>query len=201
MAKAWRSAPLALLVVLAACELPDGETAATTAAATPPAPRLSVQDAVSRLPAEAATFRRGQTLPARPPAVGHEVTYATVATRQRAAAVVKLAPVGTDLPDGPASPAATAAFQAELNDAVQGHDRARNLRETRRFPLAVAGRTALTCATLEGSFGRQPVEGLVCAGAVGGNLVRLRVTMPKVASHLADAPAFASAIVAALQAR
>jgi hypothetical protein len=199
--KAWCGAALALLLALAACVPPDGETVATTAAVAPPAPRLSVQVAAQRLPAEAAAFRRGQTLPARPPATGQEVTYATPAARQRAAAVVKLAPVGADLPDGPASPAATAAFQAELNDAVQGRDRARNLHETRRFPLQVAGSTALTCAALEGSFGRQPVEGLVCAGAVGGNLVRLRVTMPKVASHLADAPAFASAIVAALQAR
>ncbi len=203
---AWRRArpalALAVLLPLAGCVPPEGDgTLASGAAAVPPAPRLSVQDAASRLPDEAAGFRRGQTLPARAPATGQEVTYATPAARQRAAAVVKLAPVGPDLPDGAASPAASAAFQAELNDAVQGRDRARHMNETRRFPLMVAGAPALDCAALAGTFGRQPVEGLVCAGGVGGNLVRLRVSMPKVTPSLADAPAFASAIVAALRAR
>ena len=160
-----------------------------------------MQDAAARLPAEAAFFRRGQTLPARAPAVGQDVAYATPAARQRAAAMVKLRPVGEGLPDGPDSPAARDAFLAELNDVVQGSDRARHMHEVRRFPLEAAGRPALTCAVVEGTFGRQPVEGLICGGGVGGNLVRLRVSMPKVAPTLADAPGFASAIVAALRAR
>jgi hypothetical protein len=198
---AWRGAWLAPLLALAACVPPEGETASTGAAVTLPAPRLSVQDAASRLPPEAASFRRGQTLLVRPPGVGQEVAYATPAARQRAAAVVKLAPVGEALPDGPGSAAATAAFLAELNDAVQGSDRARHMHEVRRFPLEAAGNSALNCALLEGTFGRQPVEGLVCAGAVGGNLVRLRVSMPKVAPTLADAPGFAREIIASLRAR
>ncbi len=205
MRETWRGARLVLavgsLLALAGCVPPDGQGPATAGAVAPPAPRLSVQDAASRLPAEAAGFRRGQTLPARPPATGQEVTYATPTARQRAAAVVKLAPVGDSLPDGGTSPAASAAFQAELNDAVRGSDRARHMQETRRFPLQVAGSATLACAALEGTFGRQPVEGLVCAGGVGGNLVRLRVSMPKVAPSPADAPAFASAIVASLSAR
>lgn len=200
MRQAWRGVVLAPLLALATCAPPEGDPAAT-ALATQPAPRLSLQDAAGRLPPEAAGFRRGQTLPAAPPGVGQEVAYATPAARQRAAAVVKLAQVGAGLADGPASAEAQAAFQAELNDAVQGRDRARQMRETRRFPLEVAGRAVLNCAELAGTFGRQPVEGLVCAGGVGGNLVRLRVSMPRAAPALADAPAFASAIVAALRTR
>jgi hypothetical protein len=201
MLTAWRGAWLAPLLALAACVPPEAETVTTAAAVGPPAPRLSLQDAAARLPAEAALFRRGQTLPARTPAVGQDVAYATPAARQRAAAMVKLRPVGEALPDGPDSPAARDAFLAELNDAVHGSDRARHMHEVRRFPLESAGRAALSCAALEGTFGRQPVEGLVCAGGVGGNLVRLRVSMPKVAPTLADAPAFASAVVAALRTR
>ena len=200
MRQAWRGACLAPLLALASCVPPEGETVATGIAAQP-APRLNLQDAASRLPPEAAGFRRGQTLPARPPATGQEVAYATPAARQRAAAVVKLAPVGESLPDGPGSGEANAAFLAELNDAVQGRDRARHMHEVRRFPLEVAGSPMLNCAVLEGTFGRQPVEGMVCAGGLGGNLVRLRVSMPKVVPSLADAPGFASAIVAALRTR
>ena len=200
MRQALRGGGLAALLLLAACVPPEGTEPATggaTEAPPPPAPRLSPQDAASRLPAEAAGFRRGHTLPARPPATGQEVAYATPAARQRAAAMVKLAPAGDALPDGPDSAAAGAAFQAELNDAVQGRDRARHLREVRRF--VVAG--ALNCAALEGTYGRQPVEALVCAGGVGGNLVRLKLSMPKLQPALADGPAFASAIVASLRGR
>ncbi len=197
MAPASRGGCLAALLALAACVQPDGTEAASTLAAVAPAPRLSLQDAAARLPAQAAGFLRGQTLPARPPATGQEVAYATAASRQRAAAAVKLAPVGADLPDGPDSPAASAAFQAELHEAVQGRDRARHLREVRRFPLD----SAFTCAALEGTYGRQPVEALVCAGGVGGNLVRLKVSMPKQQPALADAQGFASAIIAALRTR
>ena len=192
---AWRGALLAGVLALAACATSDAQQAAL-AAANPPAPRLILPEATARLPAEAAGFRRGQTLPARPPLEGQEISYFTVAARQRAAAVVRLAAVGAALPDGSASPAASAAFQAELQDAVAGRDRARQLQESRRFNL-----DALECAALEGTYGRQPVEALVCAGGVGGNLVRLRVSMPKQQPAVADSQAFASAIMAALRGR
>jgi hypothetical protein len=93
------------------------------------------------------------------------------------------------------------AFERALAEAVHSPDRARKLRETGRFNLPAGANPVLSCASLAGTFGRQPVEGLVCAGGMGGNLVRLRVSMPKVAPTLADAPGFASAIVASLRAR
>ncbi len=196
-----RKGGLAALLLLAACAVPpeSPEAGGAIAPASAPAPRLGLTDATSRLPGSVAGFVRGQSLPARPPATGQEVAYATPASRQRAAAVVKLAPLGEALVDGPSSAQATAAFQAELADAAR--DRARRMHEVRRFNLPATGAPALACAALEGTFGRQPVEALVCAGGVGGNLVRLRVSMPKVSPSLADAPAFASGIVAALRAR
>lgn len=185
-----------LLTLLAGC---TGPQLAGTAAA-PPAPRLDATAAAARLPAEAAGFHRGQSLPLRPPAEGMEVAYATPAARHRAAALVRLSPAGADLPDGPESQPASAAFQGELNQALRGPDRARHLREARRFTLDAAGRPALACAALEGRYGRQPVEALVCAGAVGGNILRLKVSMPSLQPPIADAEAFAGAILAALRA-
>lgn len=198
--RGWVLAPVLLLAACVSAE-PGEVGVASPDADPPPAPRLSLTDANARLPAEAAGFRRGQSLPLRSNPRGQEVAYATPAHRQRAAAVVKLLPVGPTLADGVASPQATAAFEAELNDAVHGPDRARRLRAGARLTLPAGQRPALACAELEGTYGRQPVEGLVCAGAVGGNLVRLRVSMPRQQPSLADAQAFASAIVAALAAR
>jgi hypothetical protein len=105
-----------------------------------------------------------------------------------------------DLPDGPDSQAASAAFQGELNAAVSGSDRARTLHETRRFTPENAGHPMVSCAALEGTYGRQPVEALVCGGGIGGNVLRLKVSMPSQQPPLADPQAFASAIVAALRA-
>jgi hypothetical protein len=206
-----RAALLVLLLALAGCAQPDQATEPQAAPAPPgpPPPRLALGDAAARLPPEAAGFLRGRILPLRAPAqgreppreTGREVAYATGSQQHRAAALVQLLPAGPDLPDGPDSPRAVAAFEAELAEQVAGRDRARNLRETGRFPVTANGRPALTCARLAGTFGRQPVEGLVCGGAVGGNLVRLRVSMPSRQPPLADPRAFASAIVAALAAR
>jgi hypothetical protein len=190
---------LPALLLLAACTPPE----APRTGAAPPAPRLALEQAAARLPTEAAGFRRGQTLPLRASAQGREagmeVAYATPAARHRAAALVRLNAAGAELPDGPGSTAASAAFNTELGDALRG-DRARRLQESRRFTLEAAGRPTLSCAALEGSYGRQPVEALVCGGGLGGNVLRLRVSMPSRQPPLADAEAFAQAIIAALSA-
>jgi hypothetical protein len=200
---AMRGSALALLVVLAGCTQPPEEARRGIGPLAPPpprpAPRLAPADAAARLPAQAAGFQRGQTLAVRPPGRGQEVAYATPNTRQRAAALVRLTPRGAELPDGIASAEASTAFERALAEAVHSPDRARKLRETGRFNLPAGANPMLSCASLAGTFGRQPVEGLVCAGALGGNLVRLKVTMPAQQPPLADAQGFASAMVQALQ--
>ncbi len=200
---------LAALMLLAGCAQPPanagGQASAPPPAPAQPAPRLPPTEAASRLPAQAAGFQRGQTLALRSPTRGvasagaQEVAYATPNARARAAALVRLTPRGAGLADGTASTEAGAAFTQALNDAVHSPDRARKLHETRRFTLPAGATPALSCATLAGTFGRQPVEGLVCAGAMGGNLVQLKVTMPAQQPPLADAQAFATAMAQALR--
>ena len=58
---------------------------------------------------------------------------------------------------------------------------------------------AFSCAELDGTYGRQAVESLACAGAFGGQLVRLRLTMVRRGERMAEARAFAEQVSAALR--
>jgi hypothetical protein len=57
----------------------------------------------------------------------------------------------------------------------------------------------LSCAALEGSFGRTRVERQVCVGVVGGRFLRVQVTMPAGGGRAApaDARAFAAEVAGA----
>lgn len=71
-----------------------------------------------------------------------------------------------------------------------------------RFALAEGGGPLrLRCTETEGTYGRERVEGLLCAGSLGETLVRLRLTMPQRSPPAADARGFAAAIAAALGGR
>ncbi len=160
--------------------MPDPE--AEAAAAAPP------QRLAQRLPTETAGFRRGATL-AEPQPGAVEVPYAT-SGQLAAGATVTLLPVA-----GAADEAA--ALEAMVADARQAAPH-RRLRDVARFTLPAGGPARLRCAETEGTYGRERVEGLLCAGRSGATLVRLRVTMPRRDPPPADARAFAAGIAAAL---
>jgi hypothetical protein len=187
----WRrGACLAAALALAACATgPQPEEAAAPA---PPA------DLVARLPAEAAGFRRGTLLPLPQRLEGQEVAYATRG-RLAAGALIELyrLPEGP-VPAGAASPAAAAALTELLQEALRapGH---RQQRETARLTLPAGGAPGLACAETTGLYGRERVQGLLCAGGVGGGILRLRVTMPQREPAPADPRAFATAILVALR--
>lgn len=183
-----RAPALAAALALAACA-PDG---GAPQAPVPPA------DLAARLPEDAAGFRRGTVLPLPQRLEGREVAYATRG-RLAAGALVEL----YRLPDGPVppgagSPAAAAAL-AELAEEVQRGPGHRQQRETARFVLPASGEPGLACAETTGLYGRERVQGLLCAGGIGGGLLRLRVTMPQREPAPADPRAFATAILAALR--
>jgi hypothetical protein len=182
-----------------------------SACATPAEPEgLGSPDAlVLRLPESVAGFERREVLPPSP-GEGRTVSYATRG-RLAAGALVELSvppsppgggPAVAAAPEGPDSPAATAALAAMLEEGMRA-TAPRHLREEGRLVLPAAGDAAqppaLGCAETSGRYGRERVQGLLCAGVLRGVLVRLRVSMPQASPPPADARAFASGIVAALR--
>ncbi|CAA9279174.1 MAG: hypothetical protein AVDCRST_MAG04-3601 [uncultured Acetobacteraceae bacterium] len=143
---------------------------------------------VERLPAVAAGFRRGAARPIGGAEEGREVSYATPGGRLTAAATVELLAENT---------AAAAALDAALADALRAGP-AREMRDAGRLAVAAGGVSPLLCAETVGRYGRERVAGLVCAGRVGGALLRIRVTMPAREPPPADPRAFAEAIAVAL---
>ncbi|UFN50669.1 hypothetical protein LPC08_08665 [Roseomonas sp. OT10] len=179
-----------LAALLAGCAAPgDGGVPA-------PEPRPGMAEALRRLPAQADAFRRGGTTEPRGFGEAAMVDYATPS--RTAAAQVMLYDRGL--------PAATPAqVPAELEAAVReataqpAERTGRSLTEVGRSSLAVPGGTPLSCAVLDGRFGRNPVERHVCVGAVGGRFLRVQVTLPDRPVPVADSAAFARAIAVALR--
>lgn len=176
---AWAGA--ALVFLLAGCEAPRqaGEAAAPVAARGGPA---TAEALVAALPASADSFTRGATVPVRQPMEGLEVNYATP-NRRGAAFVQVVRPA-----QGEARAAAAGEYTRWLAEVSTGARPGRRLNVVQEF-TETAG-PGLRCASLEGSYGRQPVLSTFCVGAVGANVLRLRVTMMRDAAPVADARAF-----------
>lgn len=178
------------LVLLAGCALPPGQLPAEAARRAVPVAELA-----ARLPAEAAGFRRGATTDlTQGGEVGRETAYRTMG-RTAAGATVQLVRLsGGPVPEGAEGPAVDAAFEALLQEATRPLPQ-RRLQHDARFTLG----SGLRCAETHGVYGRERVQGLLCAGGLGGGVLRLRVTMPQHDPAPADARAFAGSILAALR--
>jgi hypothetical protein len=134
----------------------------------------------ARLPEEAAGLRRGSEALLDQPVAGREIAYAT--PNRSAAGFVQIL-------SGPAPPDAQAAWVAQ--SAESGPNR--RLRAVGDFTEGPLG-----CTQLEGNYGRQAVRSTVCAGSIGGKLIRLRLSMPRRDPPAADAPAFVRVVVQSL---
>ena len=155
--------------------------------------RPPVEAVLARLPASAAGFSRGAVQEVAPgdAGAGRVAEYATA--RRVAVAFVFLYDLNR--------PAVTAAdLPPEVERAVSEATALPAERTGRQ--LSVAARTTvparggdLSCATLEGRFGRQQVERQVCVGVAEGRFLRVQVTMPR--SGAADARGFAAEVAAA----
>jgi hypothetical protein len=177
---------LLLLAGLAAC--------APEPATTPAIARVSAPEQLAdRLPEQAADFRRGANAPVTQPLSGREVAYAT--GDRTAAAFVQVLTPSTPLADGPDSPVAQAEFTRWRDDTARGAIPSRRLRVTSEAERAGLFR----CAELEGTYGRQPVSSMLCVGAAAGQLLRVRVSMPRRDLPAADSGAFLAAIAASLR--
>ncbi len=182
-------AAIAAALLLAGCQVP-----AERQSLSPAAPA----DMATRLPEEAAGFQRGATTPLPRGEAGREIGYRTPALVAAGATVELYRLPGVTLPEGIGSPDAQAAFDALVQEALRPVP-PRRMREDGRFTLPAGEQALLRCAETSGSYGRERVQGLVCAGGVGGGLLRLRVAMPRQEPPPADARAFAAAILAALR--
>lgn len=198
------TAPFALLLLLAACAVPDQGAAPTASgqAAMPDrqALREPVSSTIARLPAEAAGFNRGPVKDheAQRPGFGQGVEY-TTAGRQALASVDVYDRGMATIPDE------EALIRSELDEAVRElsalqHNRTgRSLEETGRSTLALPNARPLQCAALSGRYGRVPVSLEICVGLAAGRFLKVQVTMPSRTPALADAHAFAQAVGAAAQ--
>ncbi|WP_207539942.1 hypothetical protein [Sabulicella rubraurantiaca] len=172
-----RGLALGITLLLAACTAPEEAPPAAPPAATP-------EVLASRLPESLSGFSRGGTAVISAPRPGQEVAYATPGNR--AAAVVQVLRPDAPLLDGFRAPEVEAEFHRWTEDVTRGggaHRRLRVVRETEQAGL-------FRCAELEGAYGRQPVQGKACVGAVAGQMVRARVSMPRRDPPVADAEAF-----------
>jgi len=153
-------------------------------------------EAVAKLPADLAGLRKGNSVPIADG--GQEVGYSTSGRYAAGATVEFTRPGRSSVPDGvSSSQSGQALAQAVAEQTLPAPGR--SVRETGRFTVP-AGDPALACAATSGRLGRQPVEGLICAGGIGGNLVQLRATQPSRTPPPADLRAFATALANALRA-
>ncbi len=154
--------------------------------------------AAARLPQQAAGFVRGSSEDheARRAGYGTSVNYATV--NRAAVATVSL------YTKGRSSEPSSSDVEAELRVAVQeASETAIAGRSARRM---TSGQTTtlgdgLRCVRLQGTFGRSPVQRLVCVGAAAGRYLRVQVTQPAAGVPGADADAFAVAMLRAARGR
>lgn len=153
-----------------------------TAGPTPPPAPSTAETLLGRLPRQLGGFIRGVSTPIAEPVDGTEVAYAT-GNRATAGYVQILGPVG-----------ATGADDLPRFVAAAASGSSRRMRE--RAQVALGG---FNCAELDGTYGRQAVESLACAGVFGGQSVRLRLTMVRRGERMAEARGFAEGIAAALR--
>jgi len=194
-ARRWMRLPVGLTVLLFAACAGDGGEAITTASV----PVVSAPARLAeRLPAQAGSFQRGTTATIEQPLPGVEVPYSTPG-RTAAGFVQVLRPPAVAPPDGPGSLVVQDEYQRMVTAAQRGsgpHRRLRLVQESEQPP----GASIFRCADLEGAYGRTAVTSTTCVGAAGGQLLRLRVSMPRRDPPAADPRAFIRDITAALRA-
>jgi hypothetical protein len=187
-----------LIVVLAlalpvACGPQEG---GRFAGSTGGAPTLEV--AAARLPAQVAGFTRGGAiwLERERPGQGVAVEYA--GPSRAAVATVSL----YDREQGPVAdrdPRLAAEFSAALAEvvAVAGTRTSQQIAERGRSEIAIPGGAPMSCARLEGSYGRQAVRTLVCVGSAAGRFLKVQVTSPAQPVRPVDPEPFVVAITQA----
>jgi hypothetical protein len=167
-----RQAGFAALLLLGACA---ADQAAAPGRAT--GPRATLEDAVARLPAEAAEFRRGAT-------AWHERTTPGLGASTDYAGPARAAVATASIYDRGQAAIPQALVERELEvaeqEALEVAERRTNhrLASRERFVQAVPGGAPLACSRLESTYGRQPVQTVLCVGEAAGRFLKVQVTSP-----------------------
>jgi hypothetical protein len=158
-------------------------------------PQRTPAEAAAKLPPQIGAFRKGNV--AQVSEGGTEVGYSTTG-RIAAGATVEINRPGTrTFPDGAGSSEAGRALAQTIAEQTLPAP-GRSVTETGRFTVP-ADDPALVCASTSGRFGRESVQGILCAGGLNGNLVQLRATQPGRASPPADLRGFAAGVATSLR--
>jgi hypothetical protein len=185
-----RLALVALPALLAGCAVDQEAEGARTQRERPP-----LETVLARLPASAAGFERGATVDVAPgdPTAGKVVEYATSGR----VAVGHVFLYDSGKPNVTAADLPPEVERAVSEGTALPSDRTgRELTIASRGPVPARGGD-LSCAFLEGRFGRLQVERQVCVGVAAGRFLRVQVTMPSSGASGVDARAFATEIAAA----
>ncbi len=177
--------PFALLAAaLCGCAAPGDRPGAAPPGAGPaarPAGLPSLEAAAARLPAEVAEFTRGEAVwhERERPGLGVSVDYAGPA-RSAVATVVIYDRSRAPVPETAGDPALAQEFAGAVADVLEmaGNRTNHRLVERERMALSVPGGAPLSCAMLDGTYGRQEVRTLVCLGTAAGRWLKVQVTHP-----------------------
>ncbi len=165
------------LLLLAGCAAEEGVAPAGLGSLRPAGPRPGLDEAVRRMPAEAAEFRRGETVwhERNTPGLGATTDYAGPGRAAVATASLYDRGVSAVTPTMLSSE-----FESAEGEVVALADRRTNhrLESRERFTQPVPGGSPLLCSRLEASYGRQPVQTVVCLGEAAGRYLKLQVTSP-----------------------
>jgi hypothetical protein len=167
---------LALLAAGCAAEQGGGRSAPTASGAVPP-----LEAAAARLPAAAAGFTRGSAVwhERERPGLGVSVEYAGPA-RAAVATVSLYDRAGDPVAETPGNPRLAREFSDAVAEvvALAGTRTSQQMAESARAELPVPGGAPLSCARLDGTYGRQEVRTLICLGAAAGRFLKVQVTSP-----------------------
>jgi hypothetical protein len=172
-------ASLALLALAAACA-PEGEGARSSAAGASRA-AIPLEAAAARLPPTLAGFTRGNATWHERERAGLGVTVDYAGPARAAVATVSLydraqGAVAEAAGDGRVAQEFTGAVAEVV--ALAGTRTSQQIAERERAELPVPGGAPLSCARLDGTYGRQEVRTLVCVGAAAGRFLKVQVTSP-----------------------
>jgi len=172
---------LAMVGLMAGCAEETEGLATGATSGTAGAGRATLQRATERLPAMVAGFTRRDTTWHEPDRAGMGVAVDYDGPARSAVSTVSLYDRGrTRIPDDLDAEPLQAEFAAAVDEALAmaGTRTSQRIVERGRSDIDVPGQAPLRCASLQGTYGRQEVQTLVCLGAAAGHFLKVLITSP-----------------------
>ena len=143
--------------------------------------RPTLQAATERLPSNVAGFTRRDTTWHEPDRAGMGVAVDYDGPARSAVSTVSLYDRGRSrIPDDLDAEPLQAEFAAAVSEALAlaGTRTSHRIVERGRSDVDVPGQAPMRCASLQGTYGRQEVQTLVCVGAASGRFLKVLITSP-----------------------